>query len=186
MPTDFELTCRRVGNLVEVLPHSLEQKAKAQLYKACGKISKKAQAKAKDLEQVARGELGLVSKETWKQVAELVKMAGEKLSAEKPNLPRDKLKPEKYKPGLVHDATKGQGSQKRVRLPIRFANDLDVHIMVNYDPDKIRHGQIDFLGAGLGATKKIGQHTSIDARVFVDTSEVRTNGGGSVLVTVEW
>jgi hypothetical protein len=186
MPTDFELACRKVGTVVEVLPHGLEQKAKAQLFKACGTISQKAQAKARDLEHVARGELGKVSKDTWKQVAELVRDAAKKHGSPKVDLPHDRIKREKFKPDLVHDVTKGKGKQQSVRVPIRFANGLDVNLLVNYDPDKLWQGKLDLLGGGIGATQKIGDHTTVDMRVFVDTSDVKTNGGGSVSVKVVW
>ena len=67
MPNPVESACRKVGGVIEVLPERLEQKARAELFKACGRISQKAQAKAKDLEHLARAELGMVSKESWTQ-----------------------------------------------------------------------------------------------------------------------
>ncbi len=174
MPTEFELACRKTAGVTEVLPGKLEHKARAELIKACGTISLKARAKARDLEHVARGELGMISKETIKQLKGLAKDMGKKHRTKMP----------KFKMKDVQKPTKGSGKQVRLKMPVKFAGGLDVHLLLNFDDDKIWDAEFDVVGGGVGLSRNIGDRTKVDARIFVDTSEVKTSHAGSVLVTV--
>ena len=78
--TGLNSTCRKAGGILEVLPESLSTKARQEINKACSELARKAKDKTQDLEHVARGELGKVSKETQKELAELARDLGQKHS----------------------------------------------------------------------------------------------------------
>lgn len=171
MPNEFERVCRDLSGVAVVLPGSFENKARSEILKACGSLAGKAKAKAQDLEHAARGEFGMISAETLKQLKNLAKEQGKKHSSKLP----------KFKMKAVQKPTKGKGKQLRVKIPGTYAG-LDVHVLVNIDDEKIWDANLDVIGSGVGVSRKFGDKVSVDARYFRGTSEAQTTHGGSILV----
>ena len=181
--TELIRMCRKVGDVVEVLPKALSDKARKEINDVCGKITDKAKTKAEDLEHVAMGELGKISKETLKELAELAKRVGKDHSAG-PALPPVPA-PKDVKPVALEGLTK-KGDRLKISVPFKFSNRTDVYLFLNYNKSELLKFNPTVYGAGAGIEHKFTRVIKGTGEVLVDTSQEEVSGAGFIKLELQW
>lgn len=178
--TELNRVCRKVGDVVEVLPKGLSDKARKEINEACGKIAEKAKTKAEDLEHVAKGEFDKISKETLKELAELAKDVGKDHTAA-PAVPA----PKELKPVDLESLTK-KGERFKISVPVKFSNQTDVYLFLNYDKNELMKFNPTLHGAGAGFEHKFTPDAKLKGEVLIDTSQQKVSGAGFIKLEVKW
>jgi hypothetical protein len=178
--TELNRMCRKVGDVVEVLPNGLSEKARKEINDACGKIAEKAKTKADDIDHFAKGEFDKISKETLTELAELAKDVGKDHTAA-PLTPA----PKEVKPIDLESLTK-KGERFKLSVPIKFSNQTDVYLFLNYDKGELLKGNPTLFGTGAGFEHKFTPDAKLKGEVLIDTSQQKVSGAGFIKLEVKW
>ena len=184
--TELNRVCRKLGDVTEVLPSFLSETARKEINNACGRLAEKAKQKAEDLEHLTRGDLEKISKDTWKEIAELAKDLGQSSTPTPPPRGYTPLQPG---PMInLEDLTKGKGDRLKLSVPVKFVSrHTDVYLIVNYDRQALM-GDFDLklYGAGAGLGHKFGDNTKLTGEITVDTSSHTTQPAGFIKLEIKF
>lgn len=185
--TDFNRVCRKVGDVVEVLPNALSEKARKEVNDLCGKLSEKVKTKTEDLEHVFQGEFDKLSAETKKELAELARDIAKDHTAA-PLAPKQwSFDPVTLKPIELESLTKGKGERFQLSLPFKFSSHTDVYVWLNYDKDQLMKASVPSLyGGGAGFEQKFdfAKDAKLKGEVLIDTSQGKPSAAG--FIKMEW
>lgn len=180
--TEFNHVCRKVGDVVEVLPGSLSDKARKEVNDLCGKLAQKAKTKSEDLDHLFRGEFGKLSEETKKELAELVRDIAKDHTA----APVGPTYDFQLKPINLEGLTKGKGERLQLGLPFKFTSGTDVYLFLNYDKDLLLKGTPQLYGGGAGFEQKFdfAKDAKLKGEILLDTSQGGVKPAG--FIKLEW
>ena len=181
--TDLNRMCRKMGDVVEVLPKGLSDKARKEINDACGKIAEKAKTKADDLDHIAKGEFDKISKETMKELAELARDVGKDQTAAPATTSAPALK--EVKPVDLESLTK-KGERFKLSVPFKFSNQTDVYLFLNYDKGELMKGNPTLFGTGAGFEHKFTPDAKLKGEVLIDTSQQKVSGAGFIKLEIKW
>jgi hypothetical protein len=148
------LICQDAKGMSNRLPKFLSVMAQNEIDRACKdvkaeldkaeQLAKRAERLTKDVENaILLRSFSRVSSETWAEIKQMVtEEAKKRTSKDSTSFPSAVD---------VTSLTRGSGTQKPFKLPVRIADKTEIHLLLNYNLD-VSKGSAELLGAGVQMT----------------------------------